>query len=295
MTVNQKEVELEWTNDTPYTFSGSAQAPTATAKTTSLIGSDACTVINYSLTATSGSLTNNEAVNAGSYAITATALSNTNYKLPISGVTQNFSIVAATDATAVVTANNRTYDGTAKALVTVGTITHGATGTASDVVFYESATSTTALAGIPQVTNAGSYAVYYEVTPDANHTAPARAKLTVTINKKALTITADAKEKVAGEKDPDLTYKAEGLVEGEKLDGALARAEGEAVGEYAITQGTLKASDNYTITFTGAKLTIKAADFAEGDVTAKGYEGTYDGNAHTITVTAPKSATIESI
>ena len=293
VTVNQKEVELEWTNDTPYTFSGSAQAPTATAKTTSLIGSDACTVINYSLTATSGSLTNNEAVNAGSYAITATALSNTNYKLPISGVTQNFSIVAATDATAVVTANNRTYDGTAKALVTVGTITHGATGTASDVVFYESATSTTALAGIPQVTNAGSYDVYYEVTPDANHTAPARAKLTVTINKKALTIKAEAKSKVYGEDDPPLTYTSEGLVEGDKLIGALARAEGDNVGEYDITQGDLSAGENYTITFTPAKLTIKAVDFADGDVTAKGYEGTYDGKDHTIEVTAPESATIE--
>lgn len=114
-----------------------------------------------------------------------------------------------------------------------------------------------------------------------------------TITPKALTIKAEAKSKVYGEADPTLTYTKEGLLEGDAITGALARAEGEDVGEYAITQGTLSAGDNYTITFTGAKLTINAADFAEGDVTAKDYEGTYDGEAHTITVTAPKSATIE--
>ena len=114
-----------------------------------------------------------------------------------------------------------------------------------------------------------------------------------TITPKALTIKAEAKSKVYGEADPTLTYTKEGLLEGDAITGALARAAGEDVGEYAITQGTLSAGDNYTITFTGAKLTINAADFAEGDVTSKAYEGTYDGEAHTITVTAPKSATVE--
>ena len=91
-------------------------------------------------------------------------------------------INASTAASAVVTANDRTYDGSTQPLVTIGTITNGATGTAADVVFYESATSTTPLTGIPQGTNASTYEVYYEVTPDADHTAPARAKVTVTIS-----------------------------------------------------------------------------------------------------------------
>ena len=114
-----------------------------------------------------------------------------------------------------------------------------------------------------------------------------------TITPKALTIKAEAKSKVYGEADPTLTYTKEGLLEGDAITGALARVAGEDVGEYAITQGTLSAGDNYTITFTGAKLTIIPADFAEGDVTSKAYEGVYDGEAHTITVTAPKSATVE--
>ena len=91
-------------------------------------------------------------------------------------------INASTAASAVVTANDRTYDGSTQDLVTIGAITNGATGTAADVVFYESATSTTPLTTIPQDTNAGTYEVYYEVTPDGDHTAPARTMITVTIS-----------------------------------------------------------------------------------------------------------------
>src|SRR5205823_1305017 len=38
--------------------------------------------------------------------------------------------------------------------------------------------------------------------------------------------------------------------------GGLDRAAGEDVGEYAITQGSVALSSNYTLTFVGAKLTI---------------------------------------
>ena len=130
-------------------------------------------------------------------------------------------------------------------------------------------------------------------TKVANYVFSVAEDVKADITAKALTIKAEAKTKVFGEADPTLTYTKEGLLEGDPITGALARAEGENVGEYDITQGTLSAGDNYTITFTGAKLTIKAADFAKDDVTAKDYEGTYDGKDHTIEVTAPKSATIE--
>ncbi|MBO7144235.1 MAG: leucine-rich repeat protein, partial [Salinivirgaceae bacterium] len=63
-----KEVGLEWSN-TPLTYNGSAQAPTATA--TGLVGNDECNVI------VSGAQTN-----FGSYTATAERLSNGNYKLP---------------------------------------------------------------------------------------------------------------------------------------------------------------------------------------------------------------------
>ncbi|MBQ1430899.1 MAG: choice-of-anchor J domain-containing protein [Firmicutes bacterium] len=75
-----------------------------------------------------------------------------------------------------------------------------------------------------------------------------------------LTITADPKEKTVGENDPELTYTAAGLVEGDTITGALTRAPGEDPGEYDILIGTISAGDNYTIKYVGAKLTIKAKD-----------------------------------
>ena len=79
---------------------------------------------------------------------------------------------------------------------------------------------------------------------------------TFTIQKATVTITADAKTKVAGEDDPELTYTVSGLLGSDALTGALSRETGEDAGEYAITIGSLTAGSNYTITFVGAKLTI---------------------------------------
>ena len=82
MTVNQKEVGLEWTN-TELTYNGEAQKPTATA--TELVNND---VIGVTVTG--------EQTNASATAYTATATGFTgekagNYKLP-SAVTQTFTI-----------------------------------------------------------------------------------------------------------------------------------------------------------------------------------------------------------
>ena len=78
----------------------------------------------------------------------------------------------------------------------------------------------------------------------------------VTIGKKALTVTAEAKSKVEGEADPALTYKADGLVDSDVLTGSLSRSPGETPGTYTITQGTLKASQNYELKYEAAALTI---------------------------------------
>jgi filamentous hemagglutinin family protein len=78
------------------------------------------------------------------------------------------------------------------------------------------------------------------------------------ILKRAITIAADDKSKRAGQADPALTYTigGSGLVQGETLSGRLLRAAGEYAGAYAIGQGDLTASSNYTVTFTGGTLTI---------------------------------------
>src|SRR5204863_507819 len=87
---------------------------------------------------------------------------------------------------------------------------------------------------------------------------------TVTITKATLTVTANPQTKIYGAGDPTLTYSVTGFVNGDTssiLSGALNRAAGETVagGPYAITQGSLSAGSNYSISFTGANLTITTA------------------------------------
>ena len=88
--------------------------------------------------------------------------------------------------------------------------------------------------------------------------APLAEGLTVTA--RPITITADALSRAYGDANPALTYAigGAGLVNGDALTGALSTdaTATSAVGEYAITQGTLSASANYALTYAGANLTI---------------------------------------
>ena len=98
---------------------------------------------------------------------------------------------------------------------------------------------------------------------------------TFTITPKVVTVTADSKTKEYGEADPALTYSSDGLVGSDALTGALSRAEGEAVGEYAINLGTLTAGSNYSLTLADndAKLTITSNPTIS--LTAKQVDGDY--------------------
>ena len=122
----------------------------------------------------------------------------------------------------------------------------------------------------------GDYAITQgTLAADSNYTI-AFTGSTLTITPATLTVTANPQTKVYGTADPALTDTATGFVDttvdGVAIDdtaatvltGHLARAQastlaGEQVGDYAITQGTLAADSNYTITFTGSTLTITPA------------------------------------
>ena len=72
----------------------------------------------------------------------------------------------------------------------------------------------------------------------------------MTVNAKAVSVTANpGQSKSFGSADPIFTYTADALVGSDSFSGVLNRVTGEAVGFYAITQGTLTAGDNYTINF----------------------------------------------
>ncbi|MBR3667269.1 MAG: Ig-like domain-containing protein [Ruminococcus sp.] len=117
---------------------------------------------------------------------------------------------------------------------------------------------------IASATDAGTYTIHINGKGDY---AGENIALTWKINKADVNVTADAKSKKYGEDDPVLTYTAGALFGTDAFTGALARAEGEAVNTYAITQGTLSAGDNYNINFTGADFTINKADSTPDAVT----------------------------
>ncbi|MDD5301089.1 MAG: MBG domain-containing protein, partial [Gallionella sp.] len=97
-----------------------------------------------------------------------------------------------------------------------------------------------------------------------------------------LSIVANALSKVYGAADPALTYIASGLVGGDTnasvLSGALTRAAGANVGNYAITQGTVAAAAGYgyIVSYTGANLGITPAPLTAALIGApsKVYNGT---------------------
>ena len=105
--------------------------------------------------------------------------------------------------------------------------------------------------------NVGTYAIGQgDLALSANYTLT-YTSANLTIGQKTITVTAEAKSKTYGDTDPVLTYTYESaLVTGDSFTGALTRATGENVGTYAITQGDLALSTNYTLTYTGANLTI---------------------------------------
>ena len=139
-------------------------------------------------------------------------------------------------------ADGYTYDGTAKTPTV--TVKDG-----DNVI-----PSTEYTVTITNNTNAGTATVTITDNDGGNYTVSGTT--TFTINKATLTVTANNLEKEVGADDPALTYTYEGLAAGDAISGALTRAAGEAVGSYAINQGTLSAGNNYTIDYTGAQLTI---------------------------------------
>ncbi len=107
----------------------------------------------------------------------------------------------------------------------------------------------------------------------------------LTISERAITVKADAKNKIYGAVDPTLTYTITlgSLVTGDVLSGGLTRAVGENVGNYAISSNLSNA--NYAITYVGDDLTIsKRAITLEADPKNKEYGAIDPALTYTITL-----------
>ncbi len=122
----------------------------------------------------------------------------------------------------------------------------------------------------------GSYAITLgTLTASANYAVSLTPGATFTIAAASLNIAANAQSKTYGTDDPALSYGETGLLDGvtvdgvtlnDSLSGSLSRADygtlaGEQVGSYAIGQGTVAVSapNDYTVSYSGANLTIAAA------------------------------------
>jgi len=257
LTVGQKEVGLTWSEPTSFVYDGASHGLTATA--TNLVNGDEI-----------GVTVTGDQTNAGNHTATVSALTGEkagNYKLP----NENTHAFTITPAALTITANNNTItygDAPAGNGVTysgfIGTEDESVLGGSLDYDFsysqYDDAGNTYT------ITPKGLTSLNYDISFVAG---------TLTVNPKALTITANAMSKTYGDTDPVLTYTSVGLVNDDDITGELSREAGEDVGTYAITQGELTAGVNYIITYTGASFTITPKPLTiTADSDTKAYDGT---------------------
>ena len=115
---------------------------------------------------------------------------------------------------------------------------------------------------------------------------------TYKITPKSVTVTADDKTKVFGEKDPELTATVAGTLGNDTVEYKLSRESGEAVGKYGITVKGDKLQGNYTVSYVAGTLKITSQSIDPGTDPEKpnpDYTGAkvnspkdevYDGNEH---------------
>ena len=137
------------------------------------------------------------------------------------------------------------------------------------------------------LTNAGTYTASITLKGADGQTATASVKYT--IDKAALTVTPNGgQSKKFGATDPTLTYTTSGAVGSQipSFTGKLSRAEGENVGQYDITLGTLAMMNHDSSGFKASNYTLKMVSPAvKFEIT----KGTYGGSAPTKTVNILKN------
>ncbi len=215
-------------------YNGAAQTP-CTAAVTGVGGLNQVLSVTYA---------NN--INAGTATASASFAGDANHNG--STDSKSFTIEKASSTTTVTFESGPyMYRGTAFT-ATAGVMGVGGLNQALAVVYTGHCTNVTVANGcIATATFAG----------DANHNGSGDTK-NITINRRPITVTADAKTKTYSESDPALTYQVTSgsLIFTDTFTGALSRGAGELVGTYAIQQGNLVLNSNYILNYIGANLTI---------------------------------------
>ena len=222
--------------------------PTFTYSVNGLVGSD---TLSGALATSAASATG-----IGTYGITQGTLGNSNYT--ITSYTGANLTITPRQITVTADAQSRSYGDANPAL----TYTVGGQGLVNnDSLSGALATSATTSTGVGvygiTAGDLGNASANYQITTFTG--------ANLTINARAITVTANAQSKVYGSADPTLGYTVGGggLVNGDTLTGTLTRIAGENVvgGGYAIGQGSVTNTNNpnYAISYTGNTLTVTPA------------------------------------
>ena len=183
-----------------------------------------------------------------------------------------------------VTVEDKTYDG--KPIEYSGTPTSD--NYSGDYEYIWETADGTVLDSAP--INAGNYKLVVKVS-DETFAHTGSVEIPFTINKAALTITAENKSIAFGMNAPEFTCKADGLVDGDTLSATYScdYTVESPIGDYAIIPTdctfTSGSKDNYDITYVNGTLTIKEAqkvDISGVTVESKTYDGVavqYSGTA----------------
>ena len=184
---------------------------------------------------------------AGSFSITqGTLKANANYAITFKAGT--LTVLDKTPQNIVVSQITEKTYGDADFQVTV---TPDAVSGLTDFTFTSSNTDVAEIDEVGNITikAAGTTTITVRQAGDADYAAFEK-KQTLTVKKVAIVVTADNKTKRIGAEDPELTFTYTGtLVGNDSFSGALSRKSGERIGKYDILQGTLKLSDNYSLTY----------------------------------------------
>ncbi|CAH0303949.1 MULTISPECIES: MBG domain-containing protein [unclassified Pedobacter] len=245
-----------------------ASVPVLTGTVTGFVNSEIITTATTGTISWSSSATISSAV--GSYNINGGGLTAANYNFVQAAANASALTVTPKPLTVSATGNNKLYDGTATATVTLSDDR-----VAGDVFTesYTGASFASAAVGINKpITVTG---ITISGGASGNYTlGNATASTTANISVRTITINPTVNSKIYGNVDPALNFTATpALATGDSFSGSLTRAAGENIGTYAITQGTLSAGSNYAITFTaGTNFTInKRAITVTATGQSKGY------------------------
>ena len=257
------------------TYNGEPQTPTITVKdgeTTLTKAETSDGTGDYTVVYSNNTLA---AASTDDVAPTATITGKGNYKGEVS---RTFTISTAT-MTITAEGYNGTYDGNAHGITVVAP--EGAT------VTYGTKKGTYDKTESPTYTDAGSYMVHYQVVKTNYATITDSAKVEITKATPSITFDKESYSATYGPEGLTVTATSSSNTQVATVaDGAISII---GIGETTITV-SFAGNNNYEAATTTYKLNVAAG--AITGITATGYTGTYDGNSHGITVTAPEGATV---